>query len=132
MYRFLVIRRLFSWFAILAILGASAVSTVSYALIKEKTNAASWLEICSAKETKFLLASKGNEKDQTAYPAQHSLHFEHCPFCVIHVAGMPPDQKHHFLFLLAQENLYPPLLFSVPQLLFLWSVANPRAPPIVI
>jgi hypothetical protein len=131
MHRFLALRRLFSWFAILAILGGAVAPTISHALAKETNNTAHWSEICSTQETKVSLDSDGDEEGHLAHRAQHSLHFEHCPFCVLHAAGMPSDQKHYFLFPVAQETLYPLLFFSAPRPLFAWSVANPRAPPIL-
>lgn len=133
-------RRVTAWIAIFAVLLASLAPSISHALA-----AAHWTEpledteLCSADATE----TEGSASEQIheahanheRYGAptidEHSLHFEHCPFCFTHAGsfGTPPTPEFG-VPVLAGSAVVPTLFFHSPRPLFTWAAAQARAPPV--
>jgi hypothetical protein len=64
-------------------------------------------------------------------PADHIGHLEHCPFCLTHAGsfGLPPSPA-VVVAVTVGEDVRPPLFFHAPRLLFAWTPAQSRAPPL--
>lgn len=132
MFRLRVFRRLFSWIALLAILGGALAPAVSHA-VYAKTGK-SFLEICTAQGTRLIAVDADTASANGALKgAQHDVVMEHCPFCVPHAGSLGLQPAGEIVFILPPDrgNYHPPLFFSAPRPLHAWAVANPRAPPVL-
>ena len=110
-------RRIWTWLALVAMLGLAFAPTVSRAM----SAAAPWLQVCSA----------GHDGAPPAGSHDHRLRaLDHCALCAVAAAplGMPP----------AVANVVPPaglghhrplLFFRSPRPLFAWTGPHSRAPP---
>lgn len=107
------------WIAFLAILFSALAPTVSHALAA--ANPIANLQMCTA-----------DGGDGTKAPADLKHGMVHCAFCTIHGGDdgllSPPAVT---LAVLAGRDAYPPLFYTAPHPLSAWSVANPRAPPVL-
>ncbi len=121
------LRRLLSWIALVAIFAIAL--TPAAAQMLAKGGASPWMQICSAQGSK-LVAVADLGQDAPAAPADG--HLKHCPICALHAPALPPGQL-RFSFALPDSRpaLYPRLFFSAPRALYAWSVAQPRAPPVL-
>jgi uncharacterized SAM-binding protein YcdF (DUF218 family) len=128
MFRLRAFRRLFSWVALLAILGGALAPAVSHAVYSQTGK--SFLEICTAQGTRLIAV------DADADPVtggQHNVVMEHCPFCVPHAGslGLLPTAELVFKQPADGSRFYPPLFYTAPRPLFAWASAQPRAPPVL-
>lgn len=119
-------RRLFSWIALLAILGGALAPAVSQALHAQ--GGKSFLEICTAQGTRLIAVDADANPQQSDTP---QVVMEHCPFCVPHAGSQGLLPRSELVFHLPDDGarFYPPLFFSAPRPLFAWAGAQPRAPP---
>jgi hypothetical protein len=121
------LRRLFAWIALAAILGLALAPTLARALASD--GAAEWMQICSAQGSKLVAVADLAPGEQ---PGPSTAGLEHCPFCALHPPAPPPTQlRFSFALPASRPALYPSLFFSAPRPLFAWSVAHPRAPPVL-
>jgi hypothetical protein len=112
------------WIAMLAVLLAALVPTVSHAIAAAQ--GASWAGICTAQGPKSFQA--GPQDPSNAPIVGHAL--EHCAYCSIHapVLGVPavaPSAPPAF----DQEAVPLRVLLAAPRTLHPWSSPQPRAPP---
>lgn len=150
-------RRIAAWMACFAILLASLAPAVSHGINALRLADANTHEHCAeigdAASHHLETESAGNQdlhmqvsEDvdqslQTAMPSGTShtdhgsasgWHFEHCPFCFTHAGsfGLAP-----VVFFTNQMGtsaaLRPALFYCLPQPLFVWRSAQPRAPPAI-
>ena len=121
-------RRLFSWVALLAILGGALAPAVSHALYSQ--GGKSFLEICTTQGTRLIAVDAHVDPVKGS---QHDVVMEHCPFCVPHAGslGLLPKTEQVFNLPADGSRFYPPLFFSAPRPLFAWASAQPRAPPVL-
>ncbi|MFM9433998.1 hypothetical protein ACFDR9_001044 [Janthinobacterium sp. CG_23.3] len=121
------LRRLLAWIALAAILGLALAPTLARALAKEGSS--EWMQICSAQGSKLVAVADLAPGEQ---PGPSNAGLEHCPFCALHTPAPPPAQlRFSFALPASPPALYPSLFFSAPRPLFAWSVAHPRAPPVL-
>lgn len=112
------------WIAILALLLASAAPSMAYAL--GTGTAASWVEVCSGHETRWVLADAQEQDGEPA--AAHPL--AHCPGCLNHgpAPALAPPGEAGALLLDLKES-FPPAFLQAPRTLHAWRGAQPRGPP---
>jgi hypothetical protein len=133
-------RRLTTWIAIFAVLLASLAPSISHALAAGGwTGYLSDTELCSEEsEPAAEQAADAHEHDMHAShdspesqpTADHSLHFEHCPFCFTHAGSFGTPTTHEFVTPLAAGSpVLPPLFFQASHPLFAWAAPQARAPP---
>jgi hypothetical protein len=137
-------RRVTTWIAIFAVLLASLAPSLSHALA-----AAGWTgylndtEHCSeeaesaaddgpdvyAHDIHDMDAAHGAHASQA--PDDHSMHFEHCPFCFTHAGSFGTPTTAEFVTPLATGSpVLPSLFFHSPRPLFTWAAPQARAPPL--
>jgi hypothetical protein len=120
-------RVLTSWMAVLAILMAALVPSISHALGSK--NGSSWVEVCTSVGAKWVSAG-GDAGDETPAPSRtHSL--EHCPYCSLHANAVtvPAAPAVTVPVLLLAHDL-PIAFLAAPRTLYAWVSAQPRAPPL--
>lgn len=108
--------RLYTWIALLAMLGLALAPSISHALNADRASNA-WTQICSA--------SGSSEPPRSA-----AMQLEHCGLCVVaaHALGMPPapvavvSVPEGIAFVAA-------LFLQAPHPLFAWRPPQARAPP---
>lgn len=118
--------RVTSWIAVLAMLLASLAPALSHALASAA--AASWVEICTAQGSKWILADE-DRAERERVPVSTNL-TDHCPCCRLQALtlGLPPAEPVvHALLPLAHEA--PRAVPAAPASSCTWIVALPRAPP---
>lgn len=124
-------RRFSAWVACFAILLAALAPSVSHAVAAAKGSGSPWLEICTTVGTRYVRVAQ-DHNPVSPVPAQETLHFEHCPFCLTHAVslGLPPADA----FILPAGiggHAFPFLFYQSPRPLFAWGAAQPRAPPAI-
>lgn len=120
--------RMTAWFAFCAILLASLAPSISHAVAAAKGIPNGWMEICTVEGSKLVQMHDGAPSPSA--PGEKSLHFEHCPFCLNHAValGMPPSDT-VALPAVTGTSVVPLLFYHSPRPLFVWTTAQPRAPP---
>jgi hypothetical protein len=126
-----------SWIAIMAILLSALVPSVASAFTARNGNFPIWMEICSASNVssssakvskKILVTVAGDSSSSSMNSAAHEA--EHCPFCLPHAGNFAlPPAVMPCCAVAAGHDVYPPLYYQAPSLLFSWVTANPRGPP---
>jgi hypothetical protein len=113
-----------AWIAVLAILLASLVPSLSHALAAG--NAASWVAVCSTKGSTWLL-SDADPSPAGSGPA-HLL--EHCPYCTIHapVLALPPSLERTTVKP-SHTDGFQSVVRTDPRTDAAWLSAQPRGPP---
>lgn len=126
MHRIRARRPLFARIAVLAILLASLLPTLSHAL--NLGQQVSWIEVCGAQGNKWVPAGAATEE-----PGDTSVSapLAHCPGCVSQhdAPGLPPSAAQNFALLVldqAPPASQPPL----PPAQRVWPAAHSRAPPL--
>lgn len=111
-----------------AILMAALAPSISHAIAAASNAPNTWVEICSVNGNK--LVQIDNDR-QSPDPVNHTTHFEHCPFCMMHAVslGMPPSAEFK-LPVLEGTHIIPSLFYQASRPLFAWATAQPRAPPL--
>ena len=111
--------RLFTWLALVAMLGLALAPSVSHALSAQQASNP-WTEICST--------STSGEQPGNGGAA---MHLEHCALCCVTASamGMPPAPV---AVLPAPEgaNYVATLFLAAAHALFAWSPPQARAPPL--
>lgn len=111
--------RLFTWLALVAMLGLALAPSVSHALSAQQSSNP-WTEICSS--------SNSGEQPGSGGAA---MHLEHCALCCVAASamGMPPAP---IAVLPAPEgaNYVATLFLAAAHSLFAWSPPQARAPPL--
>ncbi len=87
------------------------------------------MEICSTTGTKLIKVT-GNQPSNHSLPTKKTLHLESCAFCSTHAGsfGLLPTT----VFVLPLDkglDLFPTLFYQSPRPLFMWTIAQSRAPP---
>lgn len=115
------------WIALLAVLFGTLAPTVSHALVA--VSPAETVQICSVQGYK-LIKLPGTDTDQQPSSMQQSM--QHCAFCTLHggdTALIPSLAL--TLTAIAGRAVHPLLFYSAPHTLYAWSIAHPRAPPVL-
>jgi len=119
------------WIACLAILFNAFAPLVSHAMqAATPAPVVMTLEVCTALGmTTMPLATPTDGQDGDEAGKLHKA-MNHCGYCVSHAAshGLPPPSAIAFAAA-AGRDVYPPLYYHSSRPLFLWSPAQPRAPP---
>jgi hypothetical protein len=121
-----------AWIACLAILFNALAPLVSHAMeAAAPAPVVMAMEVCTAMGMQTMpvaLAAAG--PDRSASGALHK-NMNHCGYCVVHASahGLPPPMTAVFAPA-ASRDAWPPLYYHSPHLLFPWSLAQPRAPPL--
>ena len=121
----------YAWIACLAILFNAFVPVVSHALNASSASAAAGakMEVCTAMGIEMLpMALPDQDGKQPADKLLKSL--THCGYCAAHAGahGLPP-QPPAVLAVVKGHDAFPPLYYTSPRPLFLWTPAQSRAPP---
>ena len=118
--------RLFTWIALVAMLGLGVLPAVSHALARAG-GSGDWAEVCSADGLKRV-AVEGAPVEPGGLPAAAGI--DHCPFCApgTPAAGLPPAPLQAWLAPAAVVAA-PPAVRLPPVLAAPWAAAQPRAPP---
>lgn len=121
----------YAWIACLAILFNAFVPVVSHALNASSAYAASGaqMEVCTAMGIEMLpMALPDQDGKQSSDKLLKSL--THCGYCATHAGsfGLPPQPAAVFA-VLGGHDAFPPLYYTSPRPLFLWTPAQSRAPP---
>jgi hypothetical protein len=121
-------RRWFAWFAAIAMLFATLAPAVSQAVSINQVLKDGLTPICTHAGLKWVDVATGEVRESPP-DAGGAGHLERCPFCLTSPPGLPTT---HANVTFAQP-VFPgesPYLFEhAPRTLFVWSRANPRAPP---
>jgi len=120
----------YAWIACLAILFNAFVPVVSHALNASTSPSAMQMEICTAMGIEMLpMALPDQDGKQASDKLLKSL--THCGYCATHAGsfGLPP-QPPALLAVVTGHDAFPPLYYSSPRPLFLWTPAQSRAPPV--
>jgi len=108
-------RRLASWIALTALLAVTFVPTISSALSPRGDGT----DICSADTSDRRPPGNGH----------HAL--EHCPYCALHADLVPPLLPTGAAVEAPVRLREPPAAFlPAPRATGVWSIAQPRAPPV--
>ncbi|WP_188564707.1 DUF2946 domain-containing protein [Undibacterium terreum] len=121
------------WIAYFAILLNAFAPSISYALASRQPPAGLG-EICSTSSNKSLSLTAAIAKPESgkSSPDTKLHHLEHCPLCLSHAGSFALPVSLPGQFALGMEAAqFPPLFYHSPAPLFLWSQANPRAPPFI-
>ncbi|MEC5397553.1 DUF2946 domain-containing protein [Uliginosibacterium sp. H1] len=117
--------------ALLAVLLAALAPTVSRALISAGLDD-NWVEICADGGSRWLKMDTSSVIDEQHGPSHtdHTLAFEHCPFCTNQATqpGLPPSDP-PALRVATGTPATPPLFLHAPQPLHAWAGVRSRAPP---
>ena len=113
--------RLFTWLALVAMLGLALAPSVSHALSAQQSPHP-WTEICSS-------SSSGSGEQPGSGGA--AMHLEHCALCGVATSamGMPPAPI-AVLPTPAGANYVATLFLAAAHSLFAWSPPQARAPPL--
>jgi hypothetical protein len=121
-----------AWIACLAVLFNAFVPLVSHALsLSSPASAPMQMEVCTAMGMAMLPTAAPDQPDKSA-SGKLAGSMTHCGYCAIHGAalGLPPPSAIAFAAPLGR-NAFPPLYYLAPRPLFPWSLAQPRAPPVL-
>jgi hypothetical protein len=112
---------MFTWLALVAMLGLALAPSVSHALSAQQSPHP-WTEICSS-------SSSGSGKQPGSGGA--AMHLEHCALCCVATSamGMPPAPI-AVLPAPAGANYVATLFLAAAHSLFAWSPPQARAPPL--
>lgn len=120
--------RLAARIALFAVLLAALAPSISHAIASAKGVPNGWMEVCTVEGAKLVQVDAG--QPATPAPAEKSLHFEHCPFCISHAVAMGiPSTNPIALPVVAGTPVVPVLFYQASHPLFAWTAAQPRAPP---
>lgn len=124
-------RKFFAWIASLAILLAALAPSISHALAAANDDALPWAEICSTTIGSFAKVADGQNPGKSSSPAEKTLQPGHCLFCLTHMGafGLPPAAVSAFLAV-NTPSAFPSRFYQSPRPLFIWTVAQSRAPPL--
>jgi hypothetical protein len=113
--------RLFTWLALVAMLGLALAPSVSHALSAQHTSNP-WTEICS---------SSSSNSGEPAGSGGAAMHLGHCALCSVAASaiGMPPAPIVVPLPSAGGRHL-PTLFLAAAHSLFAWSPPQARAPPL--
>lgn len=117
------------WIACLAILMAALAPAISHAVAAAKGAPNDWMEICTITGSKMVMVD-AEPAPQAPASSEHSVHFEHCPFCLSHAGNLGLLPAIDFVLpLVSGDHVLPSLFYQSSRPLFAWAVAQPRAPP---
>jgi len=124
----------YAWIACLAILFNAFVPVVSHALNASSASFASaangaTMEVCTAMGIEMLpMALPDQDGKRSSDKLLKTL--THCGYCATHAGshGLPPQPAAVFA-VLGGHDAFPPLYYTSPRPLFLWTPAQSRAPP---
>ena len=125
------------WIAIFALLLSALVPSMASALTVRNGNLPVWMEICSASNVSSA-GGKLSKKMRVAVSAGASIssmnsaahEAAHCPFCLPHAGNFAlPPAVLPCCAVAAGHDVFPPLYYQAPSLLFSWVSASPRGPP---
>ncbi len=130
-------RRLYTWFAIFAMMASALAPALSRAMGPDE-GGRYLIEVCSATGSRFVELSAaeavfyhghGVVADSEGGPQDDS--FEPCPYCCPHAGGVAlPPAAPPALRIPEGGALLPRLFLVSPRPLFVWASSHPRAPPV--
>lgn len=128
--------RSYAWVALLAIFGLAFAPTISHALARAQGQNSLLTQICTPQGMKTIaladLAGDAVADISAASDDSGVMNpLEHCPLCGL-AASSPalPVVEAVLVLPLAQATAVPRLFLRAPRPLFVWSAAQPRAPPV--
>lgn len=119
------------WIAIFAILLSALGSSISSALTLANRTNPGLTEICSTTNSAVNKATEATQQAPAKSSGGSAAHAtEHCPFCLPHAGdfSLAPAVL-TCCAIAAGHDVFPPLFYQAPTLLFTWVSANPRGPP---
>lgn len=82
-------KRLSSWIAILAVVFASLVPSISHAFAAKGNQPTLLQELCSTQgQKRFVAVDLAVDTQKAPSQNQASMHFEHCPYCASHAGSI--------------------------------------------
>ncbi len=119
-----------AWIAILALLAAAWLPTVSQAFAQARGAGTTWAEVCTPQGMRLVAMPADDATGET--PLQAAGHLQHCALCTLaqDTPGLPPPAAQP-LPLLAAAAALPRLFLHAPRTLHAWRSAQPRGPPLV-
>lgn len=124
-----ITRQLAAWIACFAILLAGLAPSIFQTVSATSNSPISLMEICSAAGTKFIKVTSGFPSAPSS-PIKKNVHSGHCAFCSTDTGSFGLLPATTFIFPLVNGvNLFPSLFYQSPRPLFMWTMAQSRAPP---
>jgi hypothetical protein len=118
-------RLVFTWIALAAILMMTFAPSVSRLLAAPR--GLDWAPLCSA-AAQAAVADASRPQAPASPDGTHA--FEHCPFCAVHAdLALPPDPRHADARAPVLFRERPLAFLAAPATSWVWSGAQPRAPP---
>ena len=125
-------RQLTAWILCFTILLVTFAPSISAVLAKEIGFDSAWMEVCSATTSKFVQASDSYGSMKSPTGSHKGAHMDHCPFCFTHAASFSAPPTAAFVFPIVGGLLpFPSLFYQAPRSLFIWAIAQSRAPPLI-
>ncbi len=125
-----ITRQFAAWIACFAILLAALAPSISQTLHAAERSNISWMEICSAAGAKLIKVADDSSSHPTS-PAKKNIHSENCAFCSTHAGSFALPPTASFVFsIVTVANVFPPLFYQSHRPLFIWTIAQSRAPPL--
>ncbi|MES2935412.1 MAG: DUF2946 domain-containing protein [Pseudomonadota bacterium] len=127
-------RQIAAWIACFAILLAALAPSISHAMAAATGTNNSWVEICSIDGIKQIKAGESKVSSlpdsKSSLPTEKDMASAHCPFCQTHASAfvLPPTAA-VILPAINGSNSFPALFYQSPSPLFIWAIAQSRAPP---
>ena len=116
--------------ALFAMLMAAFAPTLARVMPVSADDGARWFELCTGSGVEWVMVD--GDVDENVGREAHSGSSEHCPFCklaaetpVLIVATSPVELS------LQRAAPMPTAFLRAPRTLFAWTVASPRAPPLI-
>ena len=128
MFKLMKRQQLHFWIASLALLFNALAPSISYAMTA-RHGAAPLLEICTASGSRLVDPALPPGDDGPAQALLH--HLQHCQSCLSHAGAFgPPPVPVSPLPVPDGHDVFPPLFYLAPSVLFSWTGAQPRGPPV--
>ncbi len=120
-------RLAFIWLAVVATLMATLAPSIASALSASSGN--DWASVCSAADASD--GGSGATGTGLPDPTGHLHAFEHCPYCAMHSDFAPPPPSQSLAANAPVAFAERPAAFlDAPRPSWIWSAAQPRAPPV--
>ena len=127
MRRFVKRQVWYIWIALIGVVFSALAPTVSHAMAGSLPSGG-LAQVCTANGIKTI--DTGVPGTSAPHPGGHL--FEHCPYCATDNSTLALLPAAEFVFPVSSLwAAYPPLFYQSASLLFPWTAASPRAPPVL-
>jgi Protein of unknown function (DUF2946) len=117
------------WLTALAMMLSALAPSISFASRAIQGADIDFASICTATGIKWVDNQSGEILESAPTTSKSAVHAERCEACLTHpLAILPVSQVLLYTPVIALTRM-PSLFLQAPRTLFVWSQANPRAPP---